>query len=111
LIHPISGLLLTPTGGGGPAFVLVIQLGLIFLIFYWLLIRPQRKEREKHEALVAGLKKGDEIVTMGGIIGTVVHLDTDRVTIKTAENTRIVVERSKVARVATTPGGSTSAGS
>ena len=81
------------------------------MIFYWLLIRPQRKEREKHEALVAGLKKGDEIVTMGGIIGTVVHIEGDRVTVKTAENTRIVVERSKVAKSTSTTGtGSTSAG-
>jgi preprotein translocase subunit YajC len=101
---------MTPTDGGGPAIVLVVQLGLIFLIFYWLLIRPQRKEREKHDALIAGLKKGDEIVTMGGIIGTVVHLEGDRVTLKTAENTRIVVERSKVARVGPSAGGSPSAG-
>ena len=110
MIQPSAALLQAPTGGGGPTIVLLVQLGLIFMIFYWLLIRPQRKEREKHEALVAGLKKGDEIVTMGGIIGTVVHLEGDRVTVKTAESTRIVIERSKVAK--TTPSaGSTSAGS
>jgi preprotein translocase subunit YajC len=101
---------MAPTEGGAPAVVLLVQLGLIFLIFYWLLIRPQRKERAKHDALIAALKKGDEIVTMGGIIGTVVHLDADRVTLKTAENTRIVVERSKVARVEPSAG-SASAGS
>jgi preprotein translocase subunit YajC len=109
LIHPVFALLNAPGAGGGPTVVLLVQLGLIFLIFYWLLIRPQRKDRQKHEELVAGLKKGDEIVTMGGIIGTVVHLEADRVTLKTGENTRIVVERSKVARTTSSPG-SASAG-
>jgi preprotein translocase subunit YajC len=104
LINPLFGLMNAPTGGRGPTLVLLVQLGLIFLIFYWLLIRPQRKERQKHEELIAGLKKGDEIVTMGGIIGTVVHLEADRVTLKTGENTRIVVERSKVARTTSSPG-------
>lgn len=98
MIHVQSGLLMTPTEGGGPAIALMVQLGLIFMIFYWLLIRPQRKERDRHDKMIAALKKGDEVVTMGGIIGTVVHLEADRITVKTAENTRIVVERGKVGR-------------
>ncbi len=77
---------------------LIVQLALIFLIFYWLLIRPQRKEKERHQALIAGLKKGDEVATAGGIIGTIVHVDTDKITVKTAENTRLVLERGKVSR-------------
>jgi preprotein translocase subunit YajC len=76
---------------------LIVQFGLIFLIFYWLLIRPQQKERQRHQALIAGLKKGDEIVTAGGIIGTIVHVEADRITIRTAESTRLIVERGKVA--------------
>jgi preprotein translocase subunit YajC len=78
--------------------VLLIQLALIFLIFYWLLIRPQRKEAERHRAMIQALKKGDEIVTAGGVIGTIVHAAEDRLTVKTAENTRLIVERAKVAR-------------
>lgn len=77
---------------------LLVQLGLIFLIFYWLLIRPQRKEKERHRNMIAALKKGDEIVTVGGIIGTIVHVDRDRLTVKTGENTRLLVERDKVSR-------------
>ena len=77
---------------------LFVQLGLIFLIFYWLLIRPQRKERERHQIMIESLKKGDEVVTVGGIVGTIVHLDGDRLTIKTGENTRLVIERGKVGR-------------
>ena len=78
--------------------ILLIQLALIFLIFYWLLIRPQRKEQERHRAMIQALKKGDEIVTAGGIVGTIVHATEDRLTVKTAENTRIILERSKVQR-------------
>ncbi len=90
--------LMAPGEGGSPAMALIVQLALIFLIFYWLLIRPQRKEKERHQALIAGLKKGDEVATAGGIIGTIVHVDTDKITVKTAENTRLVLERGKVSR-------------
>jgi preprotein translocase subunit YajC len=89
---------MAPADGGSPAVALFVQLALIFMIFYWLLIRPQRKERDRHKTLIEGLKKGDEIVTAGGIIGTIVHVQEDRLTLKTAENTRLVVERSKVSR-------------
>jgi preprotein translocase subunit YajC len=78
--------------------ILFIQLALIFLIFYWLLIRPQRKEQERHKAMIQALKKGDEIVTAGGIVGTIVHATEDRLTVKTGDNTRFVLERSKVQR-------------
>jgi preprotein translocase YajC subunit len=48
--------------------------------------------------LVAGLKRDDEIATIGGIVGKIIHLEDDRVTIKTADDTRVEIERSKVAR-------------
>jgi preprotein translocase subunit YajC len=99
VIHPVSGLLMAPAeGGGGGAMVLLVQLALIFLIFYWLLIRPQKKERERHQEMIQALRKGDEIVTAGGIVGTIVHADQDRLTLRTGENTRVVIERSKVGR-------------
>ncbi len=78
--------------------VILVQIALIFAIFYWLLIRPQRKEQERHREMIQALRKGDEVVTVGGVIGSIVHLSEDRITIKTGENTRMVVERSKVAR-------------
>ena len=93
------GLLMAPTDGGG-AMALFVQLGLIFMIFYWLLIRPQKKERERHQAMIGALKKGDEIVTAGGIIATILHLEGDRITVKTSESTRLVVERGKVSQAA-----------
>ena len=97
MTHFIFGLLMAPAEGGSP-WALFVQLGLIFMIFYWLLIRPQKKEKDRHKAMIDTLKKGDEIVTVGGIIGTIVHLDDERLTVKTAENTRLLVERGKVGR-------------
>lgn len=94
------GLLMVPReGGGGGTMVFVVQMLLIFAVFYWLLIRPQRKEQERHREMIASLRKGHEIVTAGGIIGTVVHAAEDRITVKTADDTRLVIERSKVSRV------------
>jgi preprotein translocase subunit YajC len=92
-------LLAVPREGGGGTMIFLVQMALIFAIFYWLLIRPQRKEQERHREMVAALRKGHEIVTAGGIIGSVVHAEEDRITVKTAENTRLVIERTKVARV------------
>jgi len=70
----------------------------IFAIFYFLLIRPQRKQQKEHEEMVENLQKGDEVVTLGGIIGTIIHLDDDRFVLKTSDDTRIEVERGKVGR-------------
>jgi preprotein translocase subunit YajC len=74
------------------------------LIMWFVLLRPQRKMQDRHKQMIAELKKGDDVVTDGGIIGSIIHLADDRVTVKTAENTRIVVARSKIARVMSAPG-------
>ena len=96
---PAAVLLIAPREGGNATLVFAIQMVAIFAIFYFLLIRPQRKEAERHRAMLDTLKKGDEVVTAGGIIGTVIFAEQDRITIKTAENTRIVVERGRIAKV------------
>jgi preprotein translocase subunit YajC len=83
----------------------LIQLVAIIFIFYFLLIRPQRRIAAKHQDLLSKLSRNDEVVTEGGIIGTVLHLEEDRVTIKTAENTRLVILRTKIARVINAEGG------
>lgn len=80
----------------------LIQFAAIIGIFWFLLIRPQRKMAQKHRQVLAALKRGDEVMTEGGIIGSVVHLAEDRITLKTAENTRLVVARQKIARVLST---------
>lgn len=85
----------SPDGGAAnPAATLMMMMGFI-AIFYFLFFRPQRKQQQEHRALVESLKKGDEVTTVGGIVGTIVHLTDDRVTIRTGD-TRIEVERSKI---------------
>ena len=96
---PYSMLLVVPREGGNSGMIFLFQMLLIFGIFYFLLIRPQTKERQKHEEMLSGLKKGDEIVTNGGIIAKVVHVDENRLTVKTGDNTRLTVDRGRVATV------------
>ena len=93
-----------PREGGNAGAIFLIQMLLIFGIFYFLLIRPQSKERQRHEQMLQKVKKGDEIVMNGGIIGKVVHVEEKRLTLKTAENTRITVDRSRIAAVLDTKG-------
>jgi preprotein translocase subunit YajC len=89
----------SPEAGGASLMPMVIMWTAIIAIFYFLLIRPQKKAQERHQEMVAGVQKGDEVMTEGGIMGQVVHLKEDRVTIKTGGETRIEVARGKIARV------------
>ena len=72
---------------------------LIFVVFYFLLIRPQKKQQQQHAKMLTELKKNDEVVTSGGIHGTIVNLQDDVVVIRVDENTRMKVQKSAVARV------------
>ena len=101
---PFHLLWAVPREGGNAGVIFLIQMVLIFGIFYFLLIRPQTKERQRHDQMLAKLKKGDEIVTNGGIIGRVVHVEEKRLTMRTAENTRLTVDRSRIAAVLDTRG-------
>lgn len=102
---------------GGSMSIFMIEIILIIGIFYFLMIRPQQKERKNLEELLMSIKRGDEVVTAGGIIAEVVHVQMspaaegseasarmdDRVTIRSGES-KLVVERGRIARV--TPKGS-----
>ena len=102
----------------GPIFMY----GAIFAIFYFILIRPGQKQRKAQEAMIKQVKRGDEIVTAGGIVGEVIHIreattektDTrmpneDRITIKSGES-RLVIERGRIARVSKVAGGTATEG-
>jgi len=92
-------LLMAPREGGSAGIVFMVQMVLIFVIFYFLLIRPQTKERKRHETMLGALKKGDEIITNGGIIAKVIHVEENRLTVKTGDNTRLTVDRGRIAQV------------
>ena len=78
--------------------VLALQLLAIGAVFYFLIIRPQGEARKRAEAMVAAIKKGDEIVTAGGIIGRVKDVKDARLTIESGTST-LVIERARVVRV------------
>lgn len=79
----------------------LIPLILMFVVFYFLLIRPQQKRQKERMTMLNALKKGDKVITIGGIHGTIVDLTEDRVTLKVSDNTRLVFERSSVNSVVT----------
>jgi preprotein translocase subunit YajC len=90
------------TAGAAPAgsgFASLIPLILIFAVMYFLLIRPQQKKMKQHQALVAALGKGDEIMTNGGIVGKIISLDDAFVNVEIADNVTIKLQRGAVANV------------
>jgi preprotein translocase subunit YajC len=108
----LPALLALQFGGGGQSLTpFLVQLAAIFGIFYFLLIRPQQAQKKKHEEALRNIKRGDQIVTAGGIIGEVIHVKDsvtaegekarpmeDPITIKSAES-RLIVERGRIARI------------
>lgn len=117
--HAALAILLQAAPGGSSFMPLLFQFGLIFLIFYFLIIRPQQKQRKRHEEALRTLKRGDRIVTNGGLVGEVVHIREgskegkpeptmeDEVTVKSGES-RLIVERGRIAKIVTaTPAATT----
>jgi preprotein translocase subunit YajC len=86
-------------GGEGGGMAMIIWLGLIFVMMYFLLIRPQRKRQKEHAKLLGDLKKGDRIVTTGGMFGTIFAIDEDkgRVILRINEETKLEFLKSSVA--------------
>ena len=81
----------------GSGFAQFIPLILIFVIFYFFLIRPQQKRVKEHKAMVQSLKRGDEVITPGGIIGTVEKvMEDDRIEVNVADNVKVQVIKSTI---------------
>ena len=76
-----------------------IPLILIFLIFYFLLIRPQQKKQKEHKVLLDSIQRGDEILSSGGILGKVIKVDNDKLTVEIAKGVNVSIIRSTVADV------------
>ncbi|MDD2541094.1 MAG: preprotein translocase subunit YajC [Desulfuromonadaceae bacterium] len=86
-------------GGGMAAFQQVIPLVFMFAIFYFLLIRPQQKKAKEHKALLEAMKKGDNVITAGGVHGKVSAVDNDLVTLEIANNVNIKITKSYIAAI------------
>lgn len=94
----------TPNLFDSSTAVQFLPLILIFVVFYFLLIRPQQRKTKEHRATLAALRRGDRIVTGGGIIGTVARVDNnDEVTVDIAEGVRVRVVRSTITNVLAKP--------
>lgn len=86
-------------GGGQSAITSLIPLVIMFGIFYFLLIRPQQKKAKEHKALLDALKKGDQVVTAGGMHGKITAVEDTVVTIEVANNVNIKFNKGHVAAV------------
>ncbi|HSE04650.1 MAG TPA: preprotein translocase subunit YajC [Methylomirabilota bacterium] len=84
--------------GGGILSVLPLMIGM-FAIMYFLIIRPQQKQRRERESLLRAIKKGDRVVTTGGLYGTVVGLSEHTVTLKVADQVKLDFERGAIGRI------------
>jgi len=89
-----SGQAADGAGGGFAAFIPII---LMFVIFYFLLIRPQQKKAKEHQNMVNNLRKGDRVITSGGIYGEITAIDDNTVTVEIADKVRIKVSRPTIA--------------
>ena len=85
----------------GPSLVqgLLIPLGFMFLIIYVIVFRPQVKAQKAHEQMLKNLRKNDEVVTTGGLFGTVVNVKPESITLRIDDNVRVEVERSAISRL------------
>lgn len=87
-------------GSGAGGFAGMIPLVLMFVIFYFLLIRPQQKKAKQHKELLSGLKRGDSVITSGGIYGRIVEINNDIISLEVADKVRIKVARGFVSGLA-----------
>lgn len=86
-------------GGGMAAFQQIIPLVFMFAIFYFLLIRPQQKKAKEHKALLESMKKGDNVITAGGVHGKITSVDNEIVTLEVANNVNIKITKSYIAAI------------
>jgi preprotein translocase subunit YajC len=93
---------MAPPGGAGGGSAIATQLlffAAIFAIFYFLLIRPQQRQKRERERLLSAIKRGDRVVTTGGLHGTVTGLNEHTVTLRVAEQVKLEFDRTAIGRV------------
>ena len=97
----ISSAYAQATGGAaqGDTLLTFLPMIAIFVVFYVLLIRPQQKKQKESRAMLEALEKGNEVVTAGGILGRIVKIDEQYVTVEIAPNTQMVVQRAAISQL------------
>lgn len=90
---------MVPREGGNTGVIFIVQIAAMIAIFWFLLIRPQQKEQKRHKEMLDGIRKGDEVVTTGGLMGRVDKVADDRLTLITGDSTRVTVQRARVSSV------------
>ncbi|HRP01637.1 MAG TPA: preprotein translocase subunit YajC [Candidatus Kapabacteria bacterium] len=96
-----SIILMAPAQGdgassGGGMVSMLVMFGLVFVVMYFFMIRPQQKRQKEHQQMLAGIKKGDKVVTSAGIHGTVSETDDKTMTLQIADNVKIKFEKTAV---------------
>ncbi|QTA82428.1 Sec translocon accessory complex subunit [Desulfonema limicola] len=89
--------------GGQGGIASLVPLILMFVIFYFLLIRPQQKKAKEHQEMLKNLKKGDRIITNGGLYGQIIALDTESISLEIADKVRVKIGRGYVAGLLKSP--------
>lgn len=93
---PISSAYAQAAGGGDAGLLGFLPIILMFVLLWFLMIRPQMKRQKEHKAMVDALQKGDEVVTAGGVVGKITKVAESYVTVEVAPETEIVVQRAAV---------------
>ena len=88
-----------PQASAANSLVQLLPLALIFIIFYFLLIRPQKKKENEHQKMIAGINKNDEVVTLSGIHGTIVNVKEKTLILRIDENVKMEIEKNSVAYI------------
>ena len=88
-------------GGGGSSQLLptLVMFGAMFAIFYFLMIRPQQKQRQERDRMLSAIKRGDKVVTTSGMFGTVTNLTDKTITLRVADQVKLEFERGAIGRV------------
>ena len=92
----ISNAYAQAAGGGDPGFVGLLPIVLMFVLLYFLMIRPQMKRAKEHKQMVEALQKGDEVITAGGVVGRISRIGDAYVSLEISPNTEVNVQRTAV---------------
>jgi preprotein translocase subunit YajC len=97
--NPVIAQAAAPAGAAGGGMQMIIMMVVLFGLMYFMMIRPQMKRQKEHRALLAGLSKGDEVVTGGGIAGRVEEVGETFITVEIAPNVKVKVQKGSVSQV------------